>query len=64
MEWEQVPDRRSGAGGQGQGQLEDLFCRRRFPMRDVFFSTLSNVVEFGIFAAAAGALAVGMMHVR
>lgn len=33
-------------------------------MRDVFFSTLSNVVEFGIFAAAAGALAVGMMHVR
>ena len=33
-------------------------------MRDVFMSTLSQVVELGIFAAAAGALAVGMMHVR
>ena len=34
------------------------------PMREVFVSTLSQVVELGIFAAAAGALAVGMMHVR
>jgi hypothetical protein len=33
-------------------------------MREVFMSTLSQVVELGIFAAAAGALAVGMMHVR
>jgi hypothetical protein len=27
-------------------------------------STLSHVVEMGIFAAAAGALAVGLMHVK
>ena len=33
-------------------------------MRSVLFSTLSQVVELGIFAAAAGALAIGMMHVR
>ena len=33
-------------------------------MRDVFMSTLTQVVELGIFAAAAGALAVGMMHVK
>jgi hypothetical protein len=33
-------------------------------MRSIFLSTLSQVVEIGIFAAAAGALAVGMMHVR
>ncbi len=33
-------------------------------MREVFMSTLSQVVELGIFAAAAGALAIGMMHVR
>ena len=33
-------------------------------MRGMFFSTLSQVVELGIFAAAAGALAVGMMHLR
>jgi hypothetical protein len=30
----------------------------------MFFSTLSQVVELGIFAAAAGALAIGMMHLR
>jgi hypothetical protein len=33
-------------------------------MRGMFYSTLSQVVELGIFAAAAGALAVGMMHLR
>jgi hypothetical protein len=33
-------------------------------MRNVFMSTLSQVVELGIFAAAAGALAVGMLSVR
>ena len=33
-------------------------------MREILVSTLSQVVELGIFAAAAGALAVGMMHVR
>ena len=33
-------------------------------MRDVLISTFTQVVELGIFAAAAGALAVGMMHVR
>jgi hypothetical protein len=33
-------------------------------MRSVIFSTLSQVAELGIFAAAAGALAVGMMYVR
>jgi hypothetical protein len=33
-------------------------------MRDVLVSTLTQVVELGIFAAAAGALAVGMMHVK
>jgi hypothetical protein len=33
-------------------------------MRNVLMSTLSQVVELGIFAAAAGALAVGLMHVR
>jgi hypothetical protein len=30
----------------------------------VVYSTLSHVVELGIFAAAAGALAVGMMNLR
>jgi hypothetical protein len=30
----------------------------------MFLSTLSQVVELGIFAAAAGALAVGLMHVK
>jgi hypothetical protein len=33
-------------------------------MRSVLMSTLSHVVELGIFAAAAGALAVGLMHVK
>jgi hypothetical protein len=33
-------------------------------MRSVLLSTLTQVVEIGIFAAAAGALAVGMMHVK
>jgi hypothetical protein len=33
-------------------------------MRSMFISTLSQVVELGIFAAAAGALAVGLMHVK
>ena len=33
-------------------------------MRGMFFSTLSQVVELGTFAAAAGALAIGMMHLR
>lgn len=33
-------------------------------MRSMFLSTLSQVVEFGIFAAAAAALAVGLMHVK
>ena len=33
-------------------------------MRNMFFSTMSQVMELGIFAAAAGALAVGMMHLR
>ena len=33
-------------------------------MRGMFFTTLSQVLEFGIFAAAAGALAIGMMNLR
>ena len=33
-------------------------------MRGMFFSTLSQIAELGIFAAAAGALAIGMMHLR
>lgn len=33
-------------------------------MRGMFVSTFTQVVELGIFAAAAGALAVGMLHVR
>jgi hypothetical protein len=33
-------------------------------MRSLLHVTLSQVVELGIFAAAAGALAVGLMHVR
>jgi hypothetical protein len=33
-------------------------------MRGILFSALSNIVELGIFAAAAGALAIGMMHLR
>ncbi len=33
-------------------------------MRDVFMTALSHAVEFGIFAAAAGALAVGMLNLR
>jgi hypothetical protein len=33
-------------------------------MRGMFYSTLSQVVELGIFAAAAAALAVGMLHLR
>jgi hypothetical protein len=42
---------------------DELFPSEVLAMRDVFLSTLTQVVEIGIFAAAAGALAVGMMHV-
>jgi hypothetical protein len=41
-----------------------LFPSEVLAMREVFYATLSQVVEIGIFAAAAGALAVGMMHVK
>jgi hypothetical protein len=40
------------------------FHRKDLAMRKVLVSTLSQVVELGIFAAAAGALAVGMLYVR
>ena len=33
-------------------------------MRGIFFSTLSQVIELGIFAAAAGGLAIGMLYLR
>ena len=63
MEKEQCPV------GDWDGQATDKARSKLFPsevlaMRDVFYSTLSQVVEIGIFAAAAGALAVGMMHVK
>ena len=52
--------------GQGRRIRRDRFSpRRRFlTMRGMFFTTLSQVLEFGIFAAAAGALAIGMMNLR
>lgn len=33
-------------------------------MRNYVISTLSNVVELGVFAAAAGLLAFGMLHLK
>jgi len=61
-----VPGRRPGIAGhgQGQGQQQSYSPSEVLAMRDVIVSTLTQVVEIGIFAAAAGALAVGMMHVR
>ena len=49
--------------GHGKGQVF-IFPSKGLAMRNVFMSTLSQVVEIGIFAAAAGALAVGMLSVR
>jgi hypothetical protein len=60
-----VPGRRPGITGHGQGQGQQSYPPSEvLAMRDVIVSTLTQVVEIGIFAAAAGALAVGMMHVR
>ena len=59
-----VPGRRLGFAGHGLGQGRGLFPSEVLAMRDAIVSTLTQVVEIGIFAAAAGALAVGMMHVR
>ena len=61
-----VPGRRPGVAGHGQGQEQQSYPppSEVLAMRDVIVSTLTQVVEIGIFAAAAGALAVGMMHVR
>lgn len=59
-----VPGRRPGIAGHGQGQEQQSYPSEVLAMRDVIVSTLTQVVEIGIFAAAAGALAVGMMHVR
>ena len=63
MEKEQCPV------GDWDGSATDKARSKMFPsevlaMREVFYATLSQVVEIGIFAAAAGALAVGMMHVK
>ena len=58
------PTGRWGEMGHGLGRVVGGFSPPGGPMREVFVSTLSQVVELGIFAAAAGALAVGMMHVR
>jgi hypothetical protein len=49
--------------GHGSGRVF-IFPSKGLAMRNVFMSTLSQVVEIGIFAAAAGALAVGMLSVR
>ncbi len=43
---------------------DEMFPSEVLAMRNVIVSTLTQVVELGIFAAAAGALAIGMMHVR
>ena len=59
-----VPGRSLGDAGHGQGQGQQSYPSEVLAMRDVIVSTLTQVVEIGIFAAAAGALAVGMMHVR
>ncbi len=59
-----VPGRSPGDAGQGQGQGREMYPSEVLAMRAVFVSTLTQVIEIGIFAAAAGALAVGMMHVR
>jgi hypothetical protein len=58
------PTGRWGVTGHGLGRDVCRICPEVQAMREVFVSTLSQVVELGIFAAAAGALAVGMMHVR
>lgn len=50
--------------GHGRGRVVRGICPEVLAMREVFVSTLSQMVELGIFAAAAGALAVGLMHVR
>ena len=50
--------------GHGLGQGRDVVPSEVLAMRSVIVSTLTQVVEIGIFAAAAGALAIGMMHVR
>ena len=59
-----MPGRSLGYAGHGKGQGRELYPSEVLAMRDVIVSTLTQVVEIGIFAAAAGALAVGMMHVR
>jgi len=63
MEKEQCPigDRDTRATEKARNKL---FPSEVLAMRNVIVSTLTQVVEIGIFAAAAGALAVGMMHVR
>ncbi len=33
-------------------------------MRSIILSTLSHAFELGVFAAAAAALAIGMMHLK
>ena len=57
------------AGGPGWRATDQARVTQSSPsedpaMRNVIVSTLTQVVEIGIFAAAAGALAVGMMHVK
>ncbi len=59
-----MPGRSLGDAGHGKGQRREMYPSEVLAMRDVFVSTLTQVIEIGIFAAAAGALAVGMMHVR
>ena len=57
--------RRPGFLGHGTGQGREMCVPSEvLAMRSVIVSTLTQVVEIGIFAAAAGALAIGMMHVR
>jgi hypothetical protein len=62
-------DREQFPAGGWDGSATDKARSKLFPsevlaMREVFYATLSQVVEIGIFAAAAAALAVGMMHVK
>jgi len=64
METEQFRAGGSDWRARDQARVTQSYPSEDLAMRNVIVSTLTQVVEIGIFAAAAGALAVGMMHVR
>lgn len=59
-------DRMLIVGGHGRAKVTFV---RPLPlevpiMRSIILSTLSHAFELGVFAAAAAALAIGMMHLK